>query len=245
MHTRARVVAVAATLILAAAPVLVAAPSGAAAAPARATYRLDYQPLPNGTKAVMRWNPCRAHTYKVNLASVPSKSKKAMLAETHAAMRLLAAKTGMSFKYKGATREVPRNGSSTKQSADIVIAYTTPSKTNYSLSGPTAGMGGYSGISKGGNVGGKTTYTTAITKGFLVVDTPDALQYFEAGFGKGARRGNLLLHELGHVVGLGHVNNGALLMNPAVTSLTPNGYAAGDRAGLAKVGRRAGCISGL
>jgi hypothetical protein len=242
MYVVTRVIAVVATLIVAAAPVMVAAPAGAAAP---ATYKLAYQVLPNGKKVVMRWNPCRGHTYKVNLASVPSASRKVILAETHAAVRLLASRSGLRFTYKGATREVPRVGSYAKQSADIIIAYTTPSKTNYRLSGSTAGVGGYSDRSQSSTVGGTTTYTLAITKGFLVIDTPDALRYFKAGFGTGVRRGNLLLHELGHVVGLGHMNNRAVLMNPTVTSRTPNGYATGDRAGLAKVGRPAGCISGF
>jgi hypothetical protein len=43
---------------------------------------------------------------------------------------LLATKTGISFTYKGATTEVPRVGSYVTQSADIIIAFTTPLKTN-------------------------------------------------------------------------------------------------------------------
>lgn len=49
----------------------------------------------------------------------------------------------------------------------------------------------------------KTNYTTAITKGVGVIDTPDMLRLKAGfGFGAGASRGNVLLHELGHVVGL-------------------------------------------
>jgi hypothetical protein len=241
MHSLTRVVAVAATLILAAAPVLVAGPAAAASAP----YKLTYQKQSNGKQALLRWNPCRAHTYKVNLAAVPAKSRLIVLGETHAAMRTLAAKTGMSFAYKGQTGEVPRVGSSAKQTADLIIAYTTPAKTNYSLAGPIAGQGGAMGLTRWTSSGANTNYTTAITKGFVVIDTPDMLRISKFGLGAGLSHGNLLLHELGHVVGLGHVNNASLLMNGQLSSRSPKGYAGADLAGLAKVGRKAGCINGF
>jgi hypothetical protein len=41
------------------------------------------------------------------------------------------------------------------------------------------------------------------------------------------------------------VGNARLLMNPILSSRSPNGYAAGDAAGLSVVGRRAGCINGM
>jgi hypothetical protein len=240
MRSLPRSGALAIAVVLAAAPTLAAAPASAASAP----YSLRYMTLGNGQKVVARWNPCRAHTYKVNLVSVPAAARPTVLAETHAAMRVLAAKSGMAFTYKGATTEVPRVGSSAKQSAEIIIAFTTPAKTNYPLSGTTAGQGGYLGGWKSVSNGTTTTYSAGISKGFLVIDTPDLLARFKPGFGTGARRGNLLLHELGHVVGLGHVSNAGLLMNPSLSSATPNGFAAGDLAGLARLGRKAGCIPG-
>jgi len=235
-----RRLAVVAGLLVGPGVVATAAPASAASA----SYTLQYNTLGNGQRVVARWNPCRTHTWKVNLASVPTKTRSAVLAETLTAMRVLAAKTGMSFTYKGATFEVPRVGSDAKQSADIIIAYTTPAKTNYSLAGSTAGQGGYTGGWTSTSDGTTTTYSSGISTGFLVIDTPDMLAHFQAGFGTGLRRGNLLLHELGHVVGLGHVNNPGLLMNPISSSRTPNGFAAVELAGLAKIGRSAGCEPG-
>jgi hypothetical protein len=40
------------------------------------------------------------------------------------------------------------------------------------------------------------------------------------------------------------VSSAYLLMYPSVNARTPYGFAAGDRAGLAAVGRKAGCIAG-
>jgi len=140
---------------------------------------------------------------------------------------------------------VPRVGSTATQSADIIIGYTTPAKTNYPLAGSTAAYGGYSGGWKSTSNGTTTTYSAGISKGFVVVDTPDLLAHFTAGFAAGQRRGNLLLHELGHAVGLNHVSNARLLMNPVLSTYSPNGYAVGDAAGLTVVGRKAGCINGM
>jgi Matrixin len=240
VRTLPRSAALVTALVLAAAPALAASPASAATAP----YSLQYLALSNGHRVVARWNPCRTHTYKVNLASVPTATRAAVLAETQASLRVLGAKTGMSFSYRGATSEIPRVGSYARQSADIIIAFTTPLKTNY-LYGTADAVGGNAASVMTRTSGTTKTYTAAIVKGFVVVNAPKLLRSYRAGFGTGVRRGNLLLHELGHVVGLNHVSNARLLMNPLLSRYTPNGYAAGDAAGLSVVGRRAGCISGM
>ena len=220
----------------------VLAPVSAASA-AIASYSASYVTLGSGNTALQRWNPCQLITYKVNLAAVPTASRTVILAETHAAIRVLAAKTGFVYVYRGPTAEVPRLGSSAKQTAELIVAYTTPALTNYNLAGTTAAEGGTSTSSWSTSNGTTTTYASAITRGFVVVNTPSLLRYFQPGFGTGVRRGNLLLHELGHSVGLKHVSNIHLAMNPTLTAASPNGYAVGDVAGLAAVGKSGGCIT--
>ena len=229
-----------ATTVATVGAILVPAPVASAAVP---SYSVSYTTLDNGKSVVQRWNPCQQITYKVNLAAVPSSSRAAILAETHAAIRLLAAKTGFVYIYRGATTEVPRVGSLAKQSAELLVAYVTPATTNYSLAGSTVAQGGSSSSSWSVPNATTTTYAGAITRGFVVVDTPDLFRLLKPGFGTGARRGNMLLHELAHTVGLKHVNNIGSLMNPALSSATPNGFAAGDVAGLVALGRRGGCIT--
>jgi hypothetical protein len=65
----------------------------------------------------------------------------------------------------------------------------------------------------------------------------------EPGFGTGKSQGNVILHELGHATGLEHPTAKGEVMDAELTSADPAGYAAGDRAGLAAVGARAGCIA--
>jgi hypothetical protein len=94
--------------------------------------------------------------------------------------------------------------------------------------------------------GGSTSYwrgdtDEAYVSGEVVFDTEQlALQ---PGFGAGLTRGNLVLHELGHVVGLDHVADRSQLMHASIHQGSPNGYAAGDLTGLSQLGARQGCLT--
>jgi hypothetical protein len=207
-------------------------------------YKLSYAKLPDGKVSQIRWNGCQYITYKVNLAAVPSASRTAVLNETHASMRALAYRTGFSFTYRGLTSEVPQTTTVDRQSAELIVAYTTPARTNLPLSGSVLGQGGFryrvwSTYSKG-----KTTYSVAATRGYVVIDSPDMLRYLKPGFGVGKYRGNLIQHELAHAFGLQHVSNTAALAYPTIHARTPKGYTySGDVEGLRRVGRSMGCIN--
>ena len=96
-------------------------------------------------------------------------------------------------------------------------------------------MAGSSWVTDGG---GRRAYVT----GQVVFDRAD-LGQLAPGFGTGRVRGNLVLHELGHLVGLDHVDDRSQMLHTTVHGATPDGYAAGDRAGLARLGAASGCVT--
>ena len=77
-----------------------------------------------------------------------------------------------------------------------------------------------------------------ILTGAIMINTNRAN---DPGFGAGSPLGLVLMHELGHVVGLDHVPDAASMMHPTA-DLPAAVWAAGDLAGLKAVGRGAGCL---
>lgn len=220
------------------------------ASAASATYSLASSTTSTGQKLPMRWNPCQPGiTYKVNvsLAGSTSSARAAALADVKKSFDILGSATGMTFTFTGTTSYIPDGRSwSTEQPAEIVVAWVNPTrtKTSSSLLGtdsngrPVAGTGGYS-FKQWAYPG--EPWTGAIGRGYVVLNALEN-KTVRPGFGKGITRGNLLLHELGHVVGLEHVSSTSELMYPVLISRPSAGYHDGDRAGLAKVGMQAGCI---
>jgi hypothetical protein len=207
-----------------------------------ASFALSTERMPDGSTLVLRWNPCQTITYKVNVAILPSRLRPAVVGEVRSAFTRLAKATGLRFAYRGLTSEVPRSTGLDAQSAEIVVAVTTPSGTDFPIGGGTLGYGGRAWYWWWRGAGSRISYGAAITRGFVVLDSSGA-RGLHAGFGRGLDRGNLLLHELGHTVGLDHAGSTTSLMYPELSSSSPNGYSAGDKAGLARLGRRAGCLA--
>jgi len=242
MRLTFRTLAAALTPVAATALVIAAVPQEAQGA--AATYKLSYASLPNGSTKLIRWNGCqKAITYKVNLAGVPTSLRSSVLAETKTAVAQIAYNTKFTFSYKGTTSEVPRVGSMPKQTAELVIAFTSPSRTSYDLYGSILGQGGlyYGWVAR--TSGGATSYTVAALRGFVVVDTPQLLAQTRGSYGTGMRRSNLLVHELGHAMGLQHVSDTREQMYPVLRSASPKLLYSGDRTGLAKVGKPVGCVN--
>jgi hypothetical protein len=229
-------------------------PMGATAASAGSpSYSLSYQTYPDGKKVVARWNPCQpAVTYKVNpkFAAKTKKGRKSAIKDVRRAVARLSGETGINFRYVGRTSRIPKNVGSTgwaerMPDVELDIAWVKQSRRKGRTDllgtagrGYAAGTGGYS--YKFWRVGDEP-WRGVSGRGFVVLDSSQNKK-FRKGFGAGTTRGDLLLHELGHVVGLNHVGSDDEVMYPTIIRRGSAGYHAGDRKGLSRLGRSQGCI---
>jgi hypothetical protein len=187
----------------------------------------------------LRLNPCEPVRYTINPDGAPDGA----VADVQEAFRRVGADTGITFEYVGPTTEShQRIGGSGRQSyqpnrygnqwAPILVSFTTEDQEPV-LDGNVLGYGG------------STSYWTsssdpAYVTGEIVLDRD--LSLVRPGFGAGMTRGNLVEHELGHVVGLDHVADRSELMYASISSQSPDGFGPGDLAGLAQLGASAGCL---
>lgn len=195
-------------------------PNSAGFPPTVGSHRFMYR-FDDGSHA--RWNPCQPISYALNLSGAPGFAR----TDVEAAIARVEAATGLDFQYAGETAGGldgrPPTG------VDTVIAFASPSE-NDALSG-AAGLGGgsYSPAWYGAD--------PRVVNGFVLVNRTVS---FTQGLGGSGLQG-LLLHEIGHMVGLDHVDDYGEVMYPVMHPL-PNGYGPGDRQGLWALGAAQGCL---
>lgn len=221
------------TVLLAAAMLLLGVQSISSAA---GSYKVT-----EGPYGIVRWNPCQTVTYKYNVSALDKSLRKKAAKYTKKAFKQLGSATGISFVNEGATQTLPDGANWWRVQSveeEIVVAWVKKSGKYSSdlISGGAYGVGGMvykTWESDGGH--------SVAGRGYVLVDTKSYTKLTN-GFKSGASQGNLLLHELGHTMGLEHVSSKKELMYDTLTSKSPKGYASGDRAGLAMLGRDGGCI---
>jgi len=179
-----------------------------------------------------RWDPCTPIRYVVQAGWIPDAGR-ADLAE---ALRLLSEASGLSFLYEGDTDELPSQDRSSYQPArygerwaPLLIGWVPSASTDVGLGD------GVQGVSSSVAVPGPDG--ASLVTGQVVLDATNRLA---PGFGPGTTDGEVLLHELAHAVGLGHVLDPTQVMYPQTTN-GESVFGAGDRAGLAALGAAAGC----
>lgn len=183
----------------------------------------------------IRWNPCAPIHYVVNLGPAPPGS----LEDVQAAALELSSATGIGFVYDGLTDEVPSRGRDPYQPgrygnrwAPILIGWVDPAESSFDFD-----PGGHEAAAIAGPITPDRGPRDIFVSGVVAINAADPNP---PGFSSPGSQGPVVLHELAHVLGLGHVKARGELMEPSgggVTSFGP-----GDLEGLRALGRSAGCL---
>ncbi|MHA7263520.1 zinc metalloprotease [Arthrobacter sp. TMN-37] len=183
---------------------------------------------PTDEQDFVAYDPCRPIHYVVRPDNAPRGSE-GLIEEAFASV---SAATGLQFINDGATTEAPSEERESFQPetygerwAPILVAWSTPEESP-ELAGDTAGLGGSSAVNTPGN---PYVYVT----GQVQLDAPALSHVLTYPGGPDVVRG-VIMHELGHVVGLDHIEDPNQLMNARNSNVTD--FADGDRAGLARLG---------
>jgi hypothetical protein len=155
---------------------------------------------------------------------------------TQEAINRVAAATGFTFKYLGATTAMPyTSGYAAPSDTKFVIAWATPTQIS-DLGGNVVGLGGP-------QYAWNSTGVAKITGATVAIDATDVAPtgFLKSGFQAGASVGTVLMHEIGHAMGLGHYSDTTQVMNPGVTSTSNTWYMNGDLGGLSKINASQPC----
>lgn len=172
-----------------------------------------------GSKEPVTYNPCKPIRYVVNPSGGPDDALRLI---TTAVARISKA-SGLAFEYDGTTHDT--DFSHRTESDPVLIGFVAPGALkDMTVESNHIGLGGSTAF--GGTLG-RRTYKTG-----MVALRED---WFSGSRPSRAEKRAVIMHELGHVVGLGHVRDPHELMdasNDGQTTLGP-----GDRTGLALLGR--------
>jgi hypothetical protein len=197
----------------------------------------------------VRFNPCQPVHYVLNPAQAPPTG----VADVQEAFNRLSRTTGIDFVDDGTTDETSRRGPAAADRypgrwAPILVVWTHQAGGRGSIEVVGSGF-----PDRVGDVlvsGTLTLNSDAVNN--VARNTP-----VPGGFGSGGGSGvgaigaegvtwgRVILHELAHIMGLGHTRDRDQLMYPDTAEQTSHttDYRSGDRDGLRLLGRAAGCVA--
>jgi hypothetical protein len=197
---------------------------------ARESSAYAFMATQEGSDEPVAYDPCRVIHVVVN-------GRTAFLGSDEMVQGALVAAstaTGLQIVYDGLTDEGPSTNRAPYQPdrygetwAPVLISWTDPTEVA-ELDGDIAGLGGSVWVTQGSG----SVYVT----GSIELDGPQIAD-IQLREGTASAR-SVIEHELGHVLGLDHVNDPSQLMNPTGNGVVTT-YADGDRTGLWHLGQGA------
>jgi hypothetical protein len=193
----------------------------------------------------IRWNPCAPIRYEVNVTAAPSGA----LEDVRQAVARVASATGDRFVYVGTTSRTAddqigrafQTGDTTSRWFPLLITWVPHAHFDYLADTTRAAAFG---MPQAGDGADAQTYESGVV-------AMDAGGRLPIGFAGRYSDGVVLMHELGHVMGLAHVADGNEVMwSPTVhdagaPNLAVSDWGPGDLDGLRILGRRPpSCPSG-
>jgi hypothetical protein len=188
----------------------------------------------DGSNEPVRYDPCTPIRYVVNRSAAPEGA----VADLERSIALFEDAMDVDFVFEGFTDEVASSDRRIYQPgrygpnmwAPILISWVPPE----GLLQPNEQSVGSAGSAYVRNENGELVYVT----GTVTFNSEARLL---PGYELGDSWGDVTLHELGHIVGLAHVEDSTQVMYPDVTGGEAR-LGAGDLAGLELLGRAGGCV---
>lgn len=181
-----------------------------------------------GSGEPVGYDPCQRIEIRVNLDGAPDGS----LELVREAMGVVERATGLRFEYLGTSDLRPRWEEETvpiimgrARTSPVLVSWADSEEVS-ALRGRVAGVGGSVAVP---DASGRSWYVT----GAITLDTDDFAEIDASPMGRREELA-ILLHEIGHLVGLDHVQAPGELMNE--DNLGKLGFGPGDLEGLATLG---------
>ena len=184
----------------------------------------------------IRWDSCST----IRWAFYPRNSPTHARRQLTGGFRRLHRATGLDFEYVGRTDRKPVPAGKDVRGIDVIVGWRTADDfRTFRRHDDIVGVGGNSFY--GGYQEADGTQVGKIFQGGVVLNA-DPDHRLKNGVGHGYTWGEVIEHELGHVVGLAHPKSDRQIMYYSVTRRNAH-WGAGDLKGLRWVGDRRGCLS--
>ncbi len=182
----------------------------------------EFSMTQRGSDEPVSYNPCRPIEYVINPVGGPANGTELI----ESAIGVVSDATGFRFRYEGTSNDRAfESRTGMFGAAPVLFGWATETEIPR-LADDVSGLGGSAAEEQSP---GRRVYVT----GMVVLDREDFEDLARRPDGEAQQRA-VVVHELGHVVGLAHVDDPAELMYDSSTGQTALGP--GDREGLAQLG---------